>query len=619
MFPQGTDIMTPIPDQPQTSAIDLFVDATDTDRGIFRVRQSLPLYGQTEIVLAMAAWLPAYHAPQGSVDLLAGLRIETEQGPCTWWRDPINAYHFRVDTPADASHLTIAFDALTPTDASQGRVLVSDDMLRLQWSAVLLYPADRPVDEITINASTRLPTGWDWISGLHEFAVDADGTIRFSEASVRTLVDSPLLAGRWARRETLSPGIELLIAADRADQLPFSEDMIAPHRKLIAEADALFGNRPFDRYAFLMTLSDQIGSMGLEHRRCSEVGVRSTYFSSWDSSTTERDLLPHEYVHSWVGKYRVPRGNFQPTFDLMTDELMWVYEGLTEYYGHVLAARCGLIGQDLTRDAFALTFAMYDQRPGRTWRPLADTDMDPIFTAREPQPWTSWQRSEDYYSEGLLIWLEADMIIRSQTGGSRSLDDFAHGFFAPEAAHILSTTSAPYSRMDVVAGLRAVLEYDWAEFFAARIDRIAPHAPYRGITLGGYELAWQPFPSDWLAHDQIHYSYFDFRYSVGVQVGLAARVLDVIWDSPAFRAGMVRGMEILGVDGRSYSHAAMQDGIDAAFTAKRPLALTVRRFDRVKEVQIVLERGQSYPILHRAADAATPSYLDRALAPRVTN
>lgn len=224
------------------------------------------------------------------------------------------------------------------------------------------------------------------------------------------VIDSPVLAGRHARIEQLEEIITLTIIADRHDQLPVAPGVVQLHRNLVAEADALFGRHPFERYEFLMCLSDHVGGTGLEHRASSENRIRATYFSDWERSTTEHDLLPHEYCHSWIGKYRVPAGNLTRYFTAMTNELMWVYEGLTQFYGHVLAARSGLISPAHTREAFALIFATYDARPGRRWRPLADTEMDPIFTAREPQLWRSWQRSEDYYSEGLLIWLEADML-----------------------------------------------------------------------------------------------------------------------------------------------------------------------------------------------------------------
>lgn len=601
---------------PDQGRIELIVDATDSDRGIFRVEQTIPAPDVEWITLALAKWLPAYHAPRGSIDLVAGLRFEVAGAACHWLRDPADPFQFQVKLPNGARTLRVVFDALTPTEAAQGSVLVSDDILRLQWSGLALFPVEQAIDTIMIASAVRLPAGWEHASALVEEQRDPDGTLHFSPVDLRTLVDSPLLAGRNARRFALGRDVDLLVVADRADQLPVSDGVIEPHRRLIAEADALFERRAFDRYTFLMSLSDQISPTGLEHRASSEVGVRSTYFSDWEHSTTEHDLLPHEYVHSWVGKFRVPKGSLQRDFARMTDELMWVYEGLTQYYGHVLAARSGLISAELTRQAFALIFTTYDRRQGRNWRPLVDTDMDPIFTARRPQPWTSWQRSEDYYSEGLLIWLEADMLIRAGSAGEQSLDDFARLFFAPPIGGDAAPPCAAFTRRDVEQALATIHAADWEEFFTARIDRIAPRAPYAGITLGGYQLAWRRWPSDWLAHDQQHYSYFDFTYSVGFKVGIAARIIEVDWGGPAFRAGAVIGMKIVSVEGRAYSHAALQDAIDAAAKGDGAIQLIVRRFDRVKTLIVTCRDGQAYPTLERIGSDGDTPLLDRALAPR---
>ncbi|RVT39588.1 hypothetical protein [Sphingobium algorifonticola] len=444
----------------------LSVDARDTDRAIFRVAQTIPLEPGAQVVLALAKWIPAYHAPRGAIDFLAGFEFSVGGEPCRWTRDPLDPFRLAIDVPEGASELRATFQGLTPTEAWQGRVVVSDDMLRLDWGAVCLYPARVDVDSLEVRAELRLPDGWLWATALDAQSIEGSH-LAFAPTSLRRLLDSPVMAGRHAHIETLDPAVKLTIVADRADQLPRDDDVLGAHRRLIAEADALFGARPFARYDFLMSLSEQTGTLGLEHRACCECGVRSTYFSQWDVSTTEHDLLPHEYVHAWIGKYRVPSGNLHSDFSSMTDELMWVYEGLTQFYGHVLAARCGLISVAHTLEAFALIYTTYDTRPGRRWRPLADTDMDPIFTGREPQPWTSWQRSEDYYGEGLLIWLEIDAMIREGTGGQHSLDDFARAFFGPPTLADWQAPASAYSRADIIAALDAILSHPWEEYSRA--------------------------------------------------------------------------------------------------------------------------------------------------------
>ena len=601
--------------------IQLRVDATDIARAIFWTEQSLSVRGyEDRIVLTLAKWLPAYHAPRGAIDRLAGLRFQAGGTDCRWHRDPDNPFHLIVELPAGAERLDIALQSLSPTESNQGRIMVSDEILRFHWEECLLYPADMPIDTIMVEPVLRLPEGWEWACALDAAREETDGPdaslLHFGGIDVRTLIDSPVLAGIHAHRETLDQDIELLIVADRADLLPQGRDELECHRRLVAEADALFGRRPFGKYHFLMACSDQIGRMGLEHECCSEEGVRATYFSNWASSTTERDLLPHEFVHAWVGKYRVPAGNFQPDFSRMTNELMWVYEGLTQYYGHVLAARCGLISAELTLQAFALIFATYDERPGRSWRPLGDTDNDPIFTARESQPWQSWQRSEDYYSEGLLMWMEVDVTIRQASGGTRSLDDLMRRFFAPpqEDGRGKRLHPRPYDRAELIAALRDVQDHDWEAFFAERVDKVTPHAPYAGIEKGGYRMVWSDRPSGWLADDQSHHSYFDFSYSLGLKMGLNAKVIDVLWDGPAFAAGVVKGMRVLSVDGTTYSHAAMQDAIDSCADGGGTIELVVERLDRVKTLSLHCPVGQRYPWLKAAEDS--PRLLDAILEPR---
>lgn len=603
-----------------TPSLALHVDATDTARAIFAINQKIPVNGSGQADLTLANWLPAYHAPRGAIDRLAGLRFTAEAVSCQWSRNSDDPYRIRVAYPPGCQQIEVSMQSLSPTDSYQGRVMVSDDILRFHWEECLLYPFGIGIDEIIVEPFLKIPDSFAWACPLEivgeRTLEDGKRELRFAPVDVRTLIDSPLLAGLHAHREILSDDVELLVVADRPDLLPALPEQLDCHRRLIAEADALFGTRPFAKYHFLMACSDQVGGMGLEHECCSEEGVRATYFSNWAQSTTERDLLPHEYTHAWVGKYRVPQGNYPADYTHMSDEMMWVYEGLTQYYGHVLAARCGLISPQMTREAFALIFTTYDERPGRSWRPLADTDNDPIFTAREVQPWQSWQRSEDYYSEGLLIWLEADVIIRNGSGRAHSLDDLMRRFFAPQAGKRGRAVPSPYSRAELVEALGALHPHDWAGFFAKRVDRIAPRAPYGGIEQGGYQLAWQVRPSGWLADDQAHHGYFDFSYSLGLKVGLGAVVIDVLWDGPAFAAGAVRGMRILSVSGISYSHAAMQNAIDNCANGGGTVDLAVERLGRVKLLLIHCSSGQRYPTLEPVGDG--PRLLDAILSSLAT-
>lgn len=584
------------------------------ERGIFRAESHIRFPSADRLTLLIPKWLPAFHAPRGSVEEIAGLEIRAAGRALRWRRDPGNMYAFLVEMPEATSEVDLRYQLLTPTTRDQGRIVVTQDLLRLQWSGLCLYPETEDPGAIEVQSEVLLPSGWSSATALQP-ARQEPGRTAYEPTDLRTLIDSPILAGAYSAKEPLGEGVTLHIFADREQQLPRDHAPIDAYRRLVAEADALFGNRPFSNYVFLLAASDELGRVGLEHRASSENGVRGDLFEDWENSITEHDLLPHEYTHSWIGKYRVPAGNLKAGFtEPMTNELMWVYEGMTQYYGHILAARCNLISAAQTLDAVALIAATYDKRPGRAWRPLADTVHDPIITARQPKPWLSWQRSEDYYGEGFLLWLDADMLIRTRSRGARSLDDFALAFFRPEAP---DAAPKPYDRADVIEGLNAVQPFDWQGFFAARVDDIACRAPLGGIENGGYRLVWNDMPSDWLRCDQHHNNFLDLSFSLGMKVGLGAKLIEVVWDSPAFAAGLTVGTELLAVDNRDYDNRWLLHAIDAGASSGAPISLLVRQRNRVRRVEIDYTGGQLYPALEPAGEG--PRALDLALKPRAAD
>jgi predicted metalloprotease with PDZ domain len=420
-------------DVPYPGVIALEVDARDVERGIFRVRERIPVAQAGPLTLLYPEWLPGKHAPRGPINLLSGIAIRAGGEALDWRRDPVNVYAFHVDVPAGTDALELEFQYVSPTQTNQGRVVVTREMLNLQWEVAVLYPAGHYASRIRILPSVTLPQDWKFAAAL-DGAVTTGVTTRFAETDLETLVDSPLFAGRHYRLVDLDRGaarpVRLNLFADRPDQLAATVEQIEPHRALVQQAYRLFGSQHFDHYDFLLALTDRMGGIGLEHHRSSENGVDGNYFTDWPRATSERDLLAHEFVHSWNGKFRRPADLWTPGFETpMLGSLLWVYEGLTQYYGFVLAARSGLWSQDDTRAALALTAATYQHRVGREWRSVADTTNDPVLSARRPAPWRSWLRNEDYYSEGLFVWLDADTLIRERTDGRRSLDDFARAFF----------------------------------------------------------------------------------------------------------------------------------------------------------------------------------------------
>lgn len=577
-----------------TVRIELRVDATRNRQGIVAVNSHFMFPPCNRLVLRVPKWLPAFHAPRGPLKFMAGFEFSGDGQPLQWTRDPSDPFRFIVEFEGERTSLECTHQFLGPTDAKQGRVLMGEAMLRLQWAGLCLYPDGCDPREIEVTPHVLYPAGWQVATAL-SVANEQDNLVAYEPCSLVVLIDSPVLAGAHHCRAALADDVDLAIFADTPEQLPFEQQQIDLHAAMISEADAVFFRRPFRRYTFLLSLSDQLGRMGLEHRSSSECGVAGDYFSNWQESVTGHDLLPHEYVHSWIGKYRVPSGNLTNDFgERMTNELLWVYEGLTQYYGTVLAARCGLIPQDLTLDGFAFSAATYEARSGRQWRPLADTVHDPIIVSREALPWTSWQRSEDYYSEGMLIWLEADMTIRKLSGNVRSLDDFVQWFFSPSS---YAEQACGYDRSDLIDALYQVQPFDWEQFFALRIDDIALTAPLDGLKLGGFRLGWSDKPSEWHRCDQLRHSYCDFRFSLGLKVGLSSRILEVIWDSPAFAAELAVGATILKVGAADYSYETMLEALSDGPDKSTPIKLLVRQHGIEREVELARHSGPRYPVL----------------------
>jgi len=423
---------------------------------------------------------------------------------------------------------------------------------------------------------------------------------------------SPVFAGRYRRTETLADGVRLNVFADRPEQLAIGPDVLASHRTLVTQAVKLFGAQHYDHYDFLLAVTDRLGGIGLEHHRSSENSGDGDFFTNWKNSVAGHDLLPHEYTHSWNGKFRRGADLWTPDYrQPMQDSLLWVYEGQTQFWGYVLAARSGLLSKEDTLGALALTAATYDTRVGRTWRPLIDTTNDPVMADRPPLAWRSWQRSEDYYSEGQLVWLDADSLIRQQTGGRKSLDDFARAFFGINDRDYGEVT---YTFDDVVATLNGVMPYDWAGFLRQRLDKTSERAPLDWIARGGYRLTYTDTPTAYFKAAESDRKITDLTYSIGLVIGKGSKATAVQWDGPAFQVGITVGSEILAVNGRSYSDDIIKDAIKAAKGGTRPITLLIKQGDIYRSVDLQWNGGLRYPRLERAGTGA--STLDALLAPR---
>jgi predicted metalloprotease with PDZ domain len=587
-------------DMPYPGVIALKVDATDIEHHIFAVHESIPVKPGV-LTLLYPQWLPGNHAPRGPIDSLAGLMMSIDGRRVDWARDPVNIYAFQVEIPAGANQLDVEFQYAAPLVPGEGRtIMVTPEMLGLQWNTVVLYPAGYYASRIEVAPELTVPQGWELGTAL-DIQSRRASSVSFKQTSLETLVDSPVFAGRYFRSIPLDPAVRLDIVADApVDYETIRPEQLTAHRKLVQETYALFGGRHFDRYEMLLALSDHFGEIGLEHHRSSENRRLPGYFFDWDREGAARTLLPHEFTHSWNGKFRMPAGLATPNFNVpMRNELLWVYEGLTDYLEGVLAARSGLWSAELTRQYWAYTAASMDHdRPGRAWRDLEDTTYQPIVTARRALAWLSWERTEDYYPEGALIWLDVDTRIRELSHGRRSLDDFAREFFGGSDGTLGPVT---YTFADIVSALNGIAAFDWERFLTQRLHSHGPGAPLEGLTRGGWKLAYTEVETEYLRGLEEQRKSVDFTFSLGFNVSTReyGQLTEVLWGGPAYEAGLTAGTLLVAVNGREYRQERLREAIITARNTHTPIELIVKNLDRYRVVRIPYYEGLKYPRLER--------------------
>jgi predicted metalloprotease with PDZ domain len=531
-----------------------------------------------------------------------------------WVRDPIDLFALHVPLDANAKAVDLEFDYLSSNRQAEGRIEMSDAILDLEWNEVLLYPAGYFTRDIPFDATLKLPDGWKYATAL-ETAANNGSSVTFQETTLNTLADSPLYAGSHFKRVDLSPTttdkVFLDVFADEDKYLEISDDELKQHKQLAAEADKLYGSHHYNHYDFLLLVSDKVGGIGLEHHQSSEDGERAKYFTDWPGGVLDSDLLAHEYTHSWNGKFRRPADLWTPNFDVpMRDDLLWVYEGMTQYWGTVLAARSGMRSVEDTRAVFAHYAAQFENSPGRQWRPLVDTTNQPTISMSRASSWPSWQLREDYYEESALIWLDADTKIRELSSGKKSLDDFAKLFFGIDNGSYITRT---YTFDDLVTALNTVQPYDWTTFFHQRVDALAPHTPKNGISRGGYRLSYSDSPPDWLKHQNRPDTAFNYSTSVGFSIKAKGDLDNVWWNSPAFKAGITPDMQLTAVNGAAYTKEKLEDAIKQAETDKAALKLLFKREDRYQTIDLDYHGGLRYPRLERVE--GTRDLLDEILSP----
>jgi len=589
--------------------IALSVDASDAPRRIFRVRETIPVT-PGPLTLAYPKWIPGEHSAAGPITDLTGLSIAAAGRTVAWKRSPKEMWNFEIVVPPGASTLDVSFDYLASLSAY---TTATARVGYVNWWSVLLYPRGPAANATMFQATLRLPPGWKYGTALPVERTTGD-TVVFAPASLVTLIDSPVLAGQYFRSIDLAPGDKvghfLDIAGDSAASIEIPPDAVAHYRRLVAEAQALFGARHYRSYHLLLALTDLFPSNGLEHHESSDNRAAERALIDESSRRYLGTLLSHEYVHSWNGKFRSPAGlvsgvtdDYQAPVD---SELLWVYEGLTEYYGEVLGARSGLRTPEQFREALALFAARMDRQTGRAWRPLADTAVAAQLLYDGRPEGASWRRGVDFYSEGALVWLDADVLIRSKSGGRKSLDDFVRSFHGgPGGASDVRT----YSAEDVYAGLNAVWPNDWAGFFRERIYDVEPRAPVGGLENAGWKLTFTDVPPALVAAEEDENETYDFWESLGFMVhgdGTAGPglITDVVPGMPAEQAGVGPGMKLLAVEGRRYTHERLRDAVRLAKGGTEPIELLVENADVYKVCRVQDHGGERYPVLVREPSRA---------------
>jgi predicted metalloprotease with PDZ domain len=605
-------------DTPYPGTITLLVDATSLTTKVLNVHETIPIKAR-ELTLLYPEWLPGTHSPSNPVDQLAGLVITANGKRIPWERDRVNMYAFHVEAPKDVTSLDLNFQYLASLDPKRSRI--SQKFADITWNSVLLYPAGYFSRDIKFDTSLRLPAEWKFACALDVKSQNGN-LVEFKETTLNTLIDSPLYAGANFKRVDLSTGpdnpVYLDVFADKPSDLEITPDELQFHKNLAIEAQKLFNSHHYDHYDFLFSVSDVVSGKGLEHHQSSEDGTRANYFTDWNAGVPGRPLLPHEYTHSWNGKFRRPADLWTPNFNVpMRNDLLWVYEGLTDYYGDVLTARSGLRTLEQARDAWAQIAASFEISPGRTWRSLEDTTNEPIASSHGAIPpiWPSWQRGYDYYPESDLIWLDADTKIRELSGDKKSLDDFARLFFSIDNGSYITVT---YTLDDIVKAMNTVQPYDWAAFFRTRVYEVNPGVPEDGFTRGGYRLVYNDNEPDWMKKPDPLRG-VSFATSLGFSVRAAGTpdtngsLESVVWDSLAFKAGITPDMQLQAVNDQKYTPAGLREAIVAAEKTAEPIKLLLKRGDQFVTISLDYHGGLRYPHLERVE--STPDRLDAILAP----
>jgi predicted metalloprotease with PDZ domain len=595
--------------------ITIALDATEVPRKIFHARMTIPVTGGP-LTLYYPKWIPGEHGPTGPIQDLAGLKFTANGQILKWRRDLLDGWTIHVEVPSGAASVDASLDFLSPAGAEglyTGGRSATDKMSVISWNTMLLYPAGWTSDELTCDATLRLPAGWKFGTPL-PVASQTAGEIKFKPVSLTTLVDSPVITGQYMRVVPLAqnPLREMDIAADSAAALDAPPEVLDHYKNLIDQAEKLFGAHHYREYHFVYSLSDHVAHFGLEHHESNDSRVDERGMVNPGKRLLFAGLLPHEYVHSWNGKYRRPADLTTPDYEKpMQTDLLWVYEGLTSYLGDVLTARSGLRTPEEARDELASIAGDLDHRSGRVWRNLQDTADGVPAMQGAPRQWDSWRRPLDYYDEDVLNWLWVDTIIRQQTQGKKSIDDFCHLFHGGQSGPPEVKT---YTFDDVVTALNQVAAYDWRGFWTERLTNHGPGAPLGGVANSGWKIVYDDTRSNAVKTSEEEHNNMDASYSIGLLLRDDGSIIDTIEGMPAATAGIGPGMKVVAVNGRRFTAEVLRDALKAGKTNSQPLELLVENTDYYKTYKLDYHGGEKYP--HLVRDDSKPDMLSEIIKPR---
>jgi predicted metalloprotease with PDZ domain len=589
-----------------SETISVTVDATGTQQKLLHAHEVIPVQPGS-LTLYYPKWIPGAHGPNGPITSLTGLKFQADGKTIPWQRDLLDVFTFHLDIPAGVSHLDASYDLIEPDGGS-----ATDKLMVLEWNQAVLYPAGIPSGQLTCEAKLSLPDGWKFGTSL-PIEKEAGNQVSFKPISLEMLVDSPVIAGQYYRVIDITPPGEPIhheidMAADSEAALDMSPANQKEMINLVVESGKLFGARHYRDYHFLLALSDHVAHFGLEHHESNDSRLPERALLLPTSGMSLGGLLAHEFVHSWNGKFRRPADLTTPDYEKpMETDLLWGYEGLTDYLGPMLAARSGLWTAEQYHEYLAAIAAELGAgRPGRTWRPLLDTAIGEPGLGYARGGWMNWRRGVDYYDEGDLLWLEVAAIIHRETHGQKSIDDFCQAFHGgPNQGAEVKT----YTFDELVSALNVMAPFDWAAFFHARLNSTSADAPTGGIINSGWKVVFNGEPSKL----QGRRADAGDIYSIGLQIGPDGAVNDAIVGSPAFEAGISSGMKVIGVNGRLYSHDLLEDAIKAAKDTTQPISLLVVVDDYLRTCTINYHGGEQYP--HLVRDAGQPDYLDELIKP----